>query len=167
MSQQELTNAEILTRYLTLPDQLETALVGLAESDLDLARAPAAWTIRQIVHHIVDADDVTKIIVKAALGNFGCVFGLAWYDPNNTWAKTLDYARREITPALALLRANHRDLELLLCRLPEAWERHVLLQRDQNSEARKITVAQLIQSQTGHALHHIEQIRETRKAHGR
>jgi hypothetical protein len=76
MPDQAMTTAEILVRYLTLPDELEAALAGLAEADFDLARSTEAWTIRQTVHHIVDADEVTKVIIKAALGNSGCTFGL-------------------------------------------------------------------------------------------
>jgi hypothetical protein len=167
MPDQEMTKAELLVRYVTLPDELEAALAGLSEPDFDLTRSTEAWTIRQIVHHIVDAEDVTKIIIKAALGNSGCTFGLEWYDPSNTWAKTLDYANRPIAHALALLREGHRDIEHLLNHLPDAWERYVMLKRDKNSEERKITVGQLIQTQTGHAFHHIEQIRATRQVHNR
>jgi hypothetical protein len=79
----------------------------------------------------------------------------------------LNYASRPIAPALALFRANHLDLEPLLNHLPEASERYVMLKRDANSELRKITVGQLIQTQTGHVFHHLEQIRATRQAHGR
>ncbi|MDZ7289409.1 MAG: DinB family protein [candidate division KSB1 bacterium] len=162
-----MTTAEILVRYVTLPDELEAALAGLAEADFDLARSPGAWTIRQTVHHIVDADEVTKLIIKAALGNSGCTFGLEWYDLKNSWVTIMNYASRPIAPALALFRANHRDLELLLQQLPEAWERYVMLKREANSELRKVTVGQLIQTQTSHAEHHLEQIRATRQAHGR
>lgn len=167
MSITQMTTAEILVRYLTLPDELEAALTGLTETDFDLTRSTEAWTIRQIVHHIVDADEVTKLIIKAALGNSGCTFGLEWYDLKNSWVTILNYANRPITPALALFRANHRDLESLLNHLTEAWERYVMLKRDANSELRKMTVGQLIQTQTGHAFHHIEQIRTTRQVHGR
>lgn len=162
-----MSTAEILVRYLTLPDELEAALAGLADADFDLARSAQAWTIRQTVHHIVDADEVTKVIIKAALGNSGCTFGLAWYDLKNSWVTILNYASRPLAPALALFRANHRDLESLLNHLPEAWERYVMLKRDASSELRQITVAQLIQTQTGHVEHHIEQIRTTRQAQRR
>ncbi|MCG3157997.1 MAG: hypothetical protein DKINENOH_04638 [bacterium] len=165
MPAQSMTTAEILVRYVALPDKLEAALAGLAEADLELARSAEKWTIRQIVHHIVDADEVTKVIIKAALGNSGCTFGLEWYDLKNSWVPILNYASRPVAPALALFRANHRDLEALLNHLPEAWERYVMLKRDANSELRKITVGQLIQTQTAHAFHHIEQIRATRDVH--
>jgi len=127
MSEPDIKPEEVLERYKQLPKKLESAVAGLAEPVLDLARAPDAWSIRQIVHHIVDADDATKAIVKAALGTNGCLYSLEWYDPHNTWAVTLDYRRRPTSPALSLLRANHRELEELLRHLPDAWDRHVML----------------------------------------
>ncbi len=162
-----MTHEEILGRFVNMPGQLEAALAGLPEAALDWSRTAEAWTIRQIVHHVIDADDMTSAIIKAAVGKSGCVYALEWYDPANMWAQTLAYARRPITPGLALLRANHSHLEELLRHLPEAWDRHVLLQRFAGSEANKITVAQLMHSQTSHAFHHIEQIHITRRRHGR
>ena len=166
MQRQEQTEEEMLAQYVAMPDQLDAALAGLSESGLDLSRAPDAWTIRQIVHHIVDADDMTKTISKAALGNSGCHFDLDWYDPNNVWARTMNYATRSLATAITLLRANHCHMEQLLCELPDAWKRHVMLKRQKGSEERKLTTAELLESQTAHALHHIEQIRATRQTHG-
>jgi hypothetical protein len=48
----------LLTRYAEGPEQLEAALAGLEETNLDVADTPESWTIRQIVHHIVDGDDL-------------------------------------------------------------------------------------------------------------
>ncbi|MBX6341716.1 MAG: VOC family protein, partial [Thermomicrobiaceae bacterium] len=47
---------EIVALYAEGPAALERALAGLDGADLDLARAPGAWTIRQIVHHVADSD---------------------------------------------------------------------------------------------------------------
>jgi hypothetical protein len=167
MSEHDLTRDELLAQFIAMPERLEAALADLSESDLDLARSPDAWTIREIVHHIVDADDVTKIIVKAALGNPGCLYELEWYDPDNAWAETLDYAGRPIAPALALLRTNHSHIEELLQHLPDAWGRFVMLKRFEDSEEMRFTVGQLIYAQMGHVYHHIEHIRMTRQVHGR
>ncbi len=61
--------AEILARYADGPTLLDSALAGLSETDLDLALSADSWSIRQIVHHLADGDDIWKICIKAALGN--------------------------------------------------------------------------------------------------
>ena len=50
----------LITQYTDCLAELRAALAELAESDLDLALPEGGWTIRQIVHHIVDGDDLWK-----------------------------------------------------------------------------------------------------------
>ena len=56
---------------------LEAAVAGLSENELDSPRG--GWSIRQIVDHIVDGDDLWKTCIKAALGNSEGQFSLLWY----------------------------------------------------------------------------------------
>lgn len=157
---------EVLAGYLAAPGRLEAALAGLSETDLDLAREEGAWTIRQIVHHIVDSDDLAKTMITVAVGNSGCRYDQKWYDTRNTFAETLAYARRAVEPSVALFRANHRHLEELLSRIPDARERYVVLEWEKEPEGRKVTVDYLLKGQTWHVLHHLEQVQATRDAHG-
>lgn len=166
MTQTEIQRHETIARYCAAPDRLEAALADLAESDFDLARGRGAWTIRQIVHHIVDSDDLAKTMITVAVGNSGCTYDQRWYDTRNAFAETLEYATRAVAPAIALFCANHRHTEELLRQIPDAWDRFVILQWEKEPEGRNVTVEYLINGQTWHALHHIEQIRATRDAHG-
>lgn len=38
-----------------LPQQLEAALVGITEEQLDTPYRPEGWTVRQVVHHLADS----------------------------------------------------------------------------------------------------------------
>lgn len=152
--------------YNQIPDRLDRALEGLAEPDLDIARKTGAWTIRQIVHHIVDADHMSGVMVKAALGEPDCVFDLAWYDPGNVWANTLLYDRRPIAPALSLFRASRRTVLELLALAPGAWQTPLRVVRRKARDPIHLTVGDLIEHQAAHGSHHIEQILETRRTHG-
>ena len=67
---------QALARYASGPDQLEAAIAGLAPADLDLALDDDSWTIRQIVQHVVDGDDLWRIGIKAALGDTMSAFDL-------------------------------------------------------------------------------------------
>jgi hypothetical protein len=69
----------ILTRYADRPTRLTAAIASLTEADLDTALGQESWTIRQIVHPIVDGDDIFKACIKIALGNDHAVFDLQWY----------------------------------------------------------------------------------------
>jgi hypothetical protein len=160
------SNEEILAQYVAGPDDLERALEGLDESGLDVAREPGKWTIRQIVHHVVDGDDIWKACLKAALGNPGCVYHLDWYD-QEPWVERLDYAGRAIAPSLALFRANRRHAAGLLRHLPDAWGRSVIVTWGHIPNGRRLTVGNMICTQTIHVPWHIDQIRATQQVLGR
>jgi hypothetical protein len=157
--------AGILGRFAAGPDELERALKGLSEADLDLARAPGKWTIRQIVHHVVVGDDMVILRAKAALGSSGAVFHGDWYD-HEAWVDTLDFAGRDIGFGLALLRANRRYIADLVERLPNAWERYVAVVRPGAPAGHKMTVGTVILILAAHIPWHVEQIGATRAVHG-
>lgn len=161
MAKKELTKDEKIALFASMPDQLEQAIKGLSENQLDTARKEGRWTIRQLLHHIVDADDLTRAIIKAAIGNPGCRFNMEWYSPDNSWDETMDYGGRGIEAALHLYRACHQHLEELLAHIPEAWDREVILQGPMAGGEKKLPVSYLVYSQTRHALYHLEQIKKS------
>ena len=160
-------HAALLEAYRGIPERIQAAIAGLGAADLDLARAPGAWTIRQIVLHLADSDMLGTVLMRAALGNSGCTFDLGWYTPDNRWADTLEYARRPVEPALALIAANQATVQEILERFASSWERHLLLKRDATREPVRISIAQLLELHVDHLSHHIGQIRATREMHGR
>ena len=157
----------VLARYADGPAQLEAAIAGLAETDLDLAQSADTWTIRQLVHHVVDGDDIWKVCIKAALGNSGGVFSLQWYwdKPQDTWVETWRYAERAIEPSLTLFRLNRRHVVDLLQQIPEVWERHIRVRWPNGSEE-PVTVRDVVEMQANHTLGHIDDIRLIRQTHG-
>ena len=122
MTEQTRDPDTILALYADGPAQLEAAIAGLAEEDLDVAQSADTWTIRQIVHHVADGDDIWKIGIKAALGNSTGTFTLQWYwdKPQDEWVESWDYAGRDLEPSLALFRANRRHI--VQRSMPESWE---------------------------------------------
>jgi hypothetical protein len=157
---------EILARYANGPAQLQAALDGLSGADLDIAPDLDSWTIRQIVHHIVDGDDIWKIFIKAALGNSEATFELQWYwdIPQTAWAESWAYASREVEPSLALFRANRRHIAQLLQVIPDAWERSLTINWP-GGDLQQVTVGWVIEMQSQHVTGHIEDIHRIRLKH--
>jgi len=168
MTQQTSDPNTILSRYAEGPAQLEAALEGLAEADLDAALSADTWTIRQIVHHLVDGDDLWKVCIKMALGNSGTRFDLQWYwdFPQDTWVQRWDYAGRAIEPSLAFLRASRSHVAQLLHQIPDGWERYVLIKWPGSQEEERITIRDIVEMQAGHLVGHVDDIMRIREAHG-
>jgi uncharacterized damage-inducible protein DinB len=156
----------LLARYADGPDQLEAALAGLTEADLDLALTVGTWSIRQLVHHVVDGDDLWKAAIKAALGHSRGLFSFCWYwdKPQEEWAEDWHYAGRAIEPSLALFRANRRHIVQLLQQIPDAGERYTLITLP-DGEKRPTPVHYVVQMQTDHVTGHVNDIRAIREAH--
>ncbi len=156
----------ILARYMDGPTQLKDAIAHLTEMQLDVAPTAESWTIRQIVHHVVDGDDIWTIGIKAALGNSQAIFGFQWYwdKPQDEWAKSWNYAGRAIEPSVALFVANRRHVVQLILQIPDAWNRSLSLKWPDKQE--QITVGGIIEMQAHHAIHHINDILAIRQTHG-
>ncbi len=156
----------LLTLYTEGPEQLEAALAGLDEANLDEAETPESWTIRQIVHHLVDGDDLWNMCIKASLGDSRGLFSYRWYweKPQDEWADHWGYAGREIEPSLALFRANRCHISQLLHQTPDAWEKYTLITLP-DGEERATSVRYVVAMQMEHVEGHVKDIRAIREKH--
>lgn len=149
----------IIARYREGPTLLERALAGLTDAELDTAPTEGGWTIRQIVHHIVDGDDLWKTCIKQALGNNQTEFSLDWYRTlsQDKWADRWAYAQRPVEVSLALLKAIRDHVMQLLEHVPDGWNRTVEF-REPNGETETVPVGFVIEMQADHVAHHVKQI---------
>ncbi len=158
--------SSIVTQYADGPSRLEAALTGLTDSELNLALSADSWSLRQIVHHLADGDDIWKICIKAALGNNEGLFSLQWYwdRPQTEWADNWSYAHRSVGSSLGLLHANRQHIVELLEQIPNACEKSIRLKWPDGPEER-ITVRDVLEMQTRHVADHIHDIQLIRQAH--
>ena len=157
----------IISSYTGGPDLLDTAIAGLTTAALDIAESDGRWTIRQIVHHVVDGDDIWKSFIKQAIGNPGSRFELQWYWelPQDEWVARWGYASRAIEPSLALFLANRVHIVQLLQEIPAAWEQTLLIKWP-NGDEQEVSVAWVVEMQAQHVPGHAEDIRRARQVHG-
>ncbi len=155
---------KILELFKQGPSILENALVGLSDIELDYAPMNGGWTIRQIIHHIADGDDLWKTCIKIALGNEQAEFTLQWYKalPQTAWAKCWSYENRSIEISIALLKTNRDHIIQLLEYVHDGWSKSVQF-RDSNGEIEVVPVGVVIQMQADHVVHHVKRISAIRK----
>ncbi len=149
-----------LSRYRDGPRLLESAVTGLQCADLDAVPPGGGWTIRQIIHHVVDGDDLWKMGIKMAMGNEQSEFSLGWYQSlsQRTWGDRWAYSQRSVDVSLSLFKAIRAHIvELLEC-VPEAWTRSVGFPASDGTIER-VPVGFVIHMQADHVLHHVERIR--------
>ncbi len=154
----------VLARYAEGPALLARALAGARDADLDAPPAQGGWTVRQIVHHIADGDDLWKICIKAALGNEQGEFTLAWYRalPQTEWAERWGYARRSVDESMALLTAIRGHVLQLLEHVPDGWCRSVEF-RKADGQTERVPVGTVVEMQADHLVHHVNRILAMRR----
>lgn len=155
---------EVLKLFKQGPGILENALEGLSDNELDYSPSNGGWTIRQIVNHIADGDDVWKSYIKIALGNEQAEFSLQWYlaFPQIEWGKRWSYEKRSIDVSLELFRVNRDHILQLLEYSPDGWTNSAQF-RDSNGEIELLPVGFVIQMQANHVVHHVKRITAIRE----
>jgi catechol 2,3-dioxygenase-like lactoylglutathione lyase family enzyme len=158
----ERTPQEVLALYMQAPIELEVLLSDLKVPILDLPRQSGEWTIRQIVHHFIDADIMLLGRMRMALADPG----QTWFPISNAyspqmWADKVGDYRLAIEPSVKLFRAVREHIYYLLTHLPtDAWERYTV-----NAQGERTTVGWTIRMLTNHALEHIDEIRDICQLH--
>jgi len=165
MASDEMDQSTTLSGYRNGPVLLEKAVHGLSETDLDLSRSSSSWTIRMVVHHVADGDEIWKSFIRQAIGDIGGEFKLQWYwqIPQDEWAKQWQYAQRAIEPSLAVFRANRTQTLQMIEHVPDAMSRRLLI-RWPNGEEQEVAVGWVMEMQTQHVLEHVSDIGGIRKA---
>ena len=168
MSAQLIDPDELIANYGNCPSQLEAAILGLSEINLDIGKNTESWTIRETIHHIADGDDMWKLFIKRAIGNPNgeYVFDWYWQVPQEEWAKRWNYKERSIESSLALFRANRSHIVQLLRHTPGALEKSLRVRWPTNLGEQEVKVRLIVEGQTQHALAHIAEIGEIREVHG-
>lgn len=157
---------EALKEFAQGPDKLEATLADLSEADLDRHCAQGGWAIREIVHHLADADTMqATYILKMALLNSGTTFDISWHPGNRAMSETLNYAGRPIGPSLALFRANREHIVQMVSSLPPTWDRYVVFKLSPEEEA-KITIGEWIEGLARHLQEHVSEIDKIRQQLG-
>ena len=65
--QQPLQRGELIARIEELPQQIEDAVRGLDDRQLDTPYREGGWTVRQVVHHLADSHANAFIRTKLTL----------------------------------------------------------------------------------------------------
>jgi hypothetical protein len=114
------------------------------------ARAGSS-SIRETVHHVVEANVVAASIVIAALGSPGCTYAWSWMMPFGSWMTRMRYDRKPLGPTLRLLAALNAYVVAQVAPLPDGLRRTVFLRDAPRAEPRRVTVADVLLQEADHA----------------
>jgi len=141
-----------------LPAQLRDATQGLDDSQLDTPYREGGWTVRQVVHHLVDSH--LNAILRFHRGLTESNPTIHVYD-QEAWAALPDRGA-PIEPSLALVEALHRRWVVLLhCLGAEQFSRTFL-----HPEIGPVRLDQCAAMYSWHGRHHVTHITRLRERKG-
>lgn len=149
---------KVIQMYKDAPKKLMEVLNGLSEKELDLSRGEGKWTIREIVHHIVECDLNYFQINRYALANTGEKYIFNEFDAH-VWNESMNHNQRDISIEVQLFKTIREYFSYLCEIIPDSLDRILIHQNG------KATVRDTLNHDIRHSYHHIEQIIETRRFH--
>ena len=146
--------ASRLERFRTGYADVEEALAGATDEDLDRRPADGGWTAREVVHHLADSEAQAYIRLRRLIAEDEPVLH-AYDEPE--YARRLHYDR-PIASSLAVLRAvRDASLELLEVLTEDEWARS-----GAHPESGPYDVGKWLRIYSEHSHNHANQIREAR-----
>jgi hypothetical protein len=152
------TTTTLLDRYASGVADLEDALAGITEADLDRPQPSGEWTARQVVHHLADSESMAYIRLRRLIAEDDPV--IHGYDEPE-WARRLHY-ERAIEASVAVVRAvRSASLQLLETLTPVE-----LARTGTHSESGPYSVGRWLETYADHTHDHADQIRRARRGEG-
>lgn len=151
---------EAIERYAAGAAVPGRAIAGLTAADMNALPGPGAWSIQQLIIHLMDSDLIASDRMKRiAAEERPLIIGY-----NETaFVKNLGYEKLDAGAACELFRANREMTAAVLRNLPETafskWGVH--------NENGKMLLIDLVKGYANHLEHHLKFLNEKRKNLGK
>jgi uncharacterized damage-inducible protein DinB len=150
------TRIMLISQLAEAPGQLREAVASLSPDQLNTPYRPGGWTVRQVAHHLADAQMNWYIRTKLALTEKEPV--IKPYE-EALWAELFDARTAPIEPSLMLLDGLYRRwVELFRSLSEEQWKCSM-----NHPERGIVTLDFVLAVNVWHGRHHTAHILELRK----
>lgn len=136
------------------PARFSALVENLSEEQLDLPYRPGGWTIRQVVHHVVDSHTNSYVRFKWTLTEDNPTIKAYFED---RWAKLEDYKQTPVALSLTMLDILHQKWVILLKSLTPEQLKRTFVHPDSGDT---IPLDVLISMYVWHGNHHIAHIEQ-------
>lgn len=153
-------NRELIDQYAAGVSKLRLAIAGLTPDDLLARPGPGAWSIHELVIHVVDSDFVGMDRMKRVIAESNPP--LIGFD-ENLWIEHHAPHEQSLDDAIVLFEAGRRQMTRILRQLPQSAFTRI----GQHSERGPLTLENLVQTFVTHVDHHLRFLHEKRDRLGK
>lgn len=157
---------DIIEAYTQGPELLSHAIDELPKEIVDQALDDENWSIREIIHHIVEGDDLFIPFIKQALGGLGGEYQMGWYFEQSQieWGNCWGFDRRNIDTALALFTVNRKHTCSILTGVEKPWEYKLNITWPDQSPI-EYSIPDIMEIQIHHLGEHLGEIQDILQLH--
>lgn len=148
MKKEDLKVQLVKTQYATLQ------FFELSDEELQKQYAPGKWTIKQILHHLTDAETVLYERLRRVISE--SQQQVLWVFDQDKWSEELNYTKFPLEISLDIYKATRRAVIYLL-------DQHYDTKKDAifvHSKTGLRTLKEEFQKTAWHNEHHLNQIRQ-------
>jgi hypothetical protein len=149
---------KLLRSWRRIPRQVEKTVKGMSKSQIIGRKKRDGMTAHETVHHIAEANIVAASMIIAAIGKDGTTYDWTWLYPNLDWVRRLGYAKVPIAPVMRVLDCLNEHIANLVRANPKVLKRKVTVSDTSDGEKYTMTVEEIMQHETTHALDHLKEV---------
>lgn len=153
-------NRELIDQYAVGGGKLCRAIAGLTRDDLIARPGPGAWSIHELVIHVVESDFVGMDRMKRVIAENNPP--LIGFD-ENLWIEHHAPHEQSLDDAIVLFEVGRRQMSRILRQLPES----AFSRTGQHSERGPLTLENLVQTFVTHVDHHLRFLHDKRARLGK
>jgi len=147
-----------LKSYEQIPAKITTALAKIPADKLDLRSGNSDMSLRETVHHLVEANIVAASMVIAALGSEKATYDWSWLWPGRDWCDRMRYDAVPLDASVTTLNGLVQHITNLIRVRDDAASRKVSVHDLPGETPYFRTLAEIIDQEGKHVDEHLDEI---------
>jgi hypothetical protein len=147
-----------LIAYRQIPDKIASAIAKIPAEKLDVRVAKSEMSLRETVHHLVEANIVAASMMIAALGSEKATYDWSWLWPGRDWCDRMRYEAVPLDASVATLNGIIQHISNMIRVRDDAASRRVSVHDLPGETPYFRTIAEIIDQEARHVDEHLDEI---------
>lgn len=154
----EINFESALAAYEQIPEKIASAITRIPADKRDTRIEKSEMSLRETVHHLVEANIVAASMMIAALGAKKATYDWSWLWPGRDWCDRMRYDAVPLDASVATLNGLVQHIANILRVRDDAEAQKVSVHDMPGATPYFMTVAQIIDHEAKHVDEHLDEI---------
>ena len=154
---------DALTAYEQIPAKIASAIARIPSDKLDSSGGTSEMSLRETIHHLVEANIVAASMMIAALGSAKATYDWSWLWPGRDWCDRMHYDAVPLDASVATLNGLVQHIANIVHLRDDAALLKVSVHDTPGATPYFLTIAQIIDKEAKHVDEHLGEMVITRE----